>query len=217
MTKKELISALKQLFPDLYIGNKYGEFISRGLVTFDLEDEGMTLPYYDPRWRTEIAFYKNLTNEEIAKLQAISTEEDFYRCLPYSSINDEILTIIQHGLYGCEVENLRHGDPNVNQLVLIHPDCDEHNIGEILRDAKHIYGEIGSWDGALAVINQGDWDFTNDELSMVLTDHTEDCFAYGEEEIDNFMEEEGFMKLYEQVKADYPDVDSMPFITTDYD
>lgn len=80
-----------------------------------------------------------------------------------------------------ECDRIRKSDKDEDQIVIIHPDCDEENIGCILRDCKCIVKpknprSFGSgW--RAAVISTKDWDFGKDEFVDAVTDSTGDSLS----------------------------------------
>ena len=217
MTKEEFIEKIKSI-PNLYIGKSYDvDFASIGLITFNLSEDGIEIPFFDDGdWLGNSSFYDEISGADIKLLMSLAVDHYGILFVPYECISEDMIPIFETGFKSClQVE--RRGDPSIDQLVYIHPDCDDYVTGEILNDAKCIVGEIGSSEGALAIINQGDWDFSNKGLVKALYNNTNECFIIEPTKKDNFLSDDDFVELYNELKKDHPEIESMPFFTTDYD
>ncbi len=217
MTKEEFIEKIKSI-PNLYIGKSYDvDFASIGLITFNLSEDGVEVPSFnDDDWLDNSSFYDEISGADIRLLMDLAVNDNGILYVPYESISEDMIPIFETGFKSClQVE--RRGDPSVDQLVFIRPDCDDYVMGEILNDVKYIVGQVGSSQGALAVINQGDWDLSNKELRKALYNNTNECFIIEPKEKDDLSSDDDFIKLYDEMKKEHPEIENMPFFITDYD
>lgn len=217
MTKEEFIEKIKSI-PNLYIGKSYDvDFASIGLITFNLSEDGVEVPFFnDDNWLDNSSFYDEISGADIRLLMDLAVNDNGILYVPYESISEDMIPIFETGFKSClQVE--KRGDPNVDQLVFIYPDCDDYTIGEILNNVKYIVGEVGSSEGVLAVINQGDWNFSNKELIKVLYNNTNASIIIKPKEKDDFFSDDEFVELYDEMKEKHPEIENMPFFTIDYD
>jgi hypothetical protein len=133
-------------------------------------------------------------------------------------INDDQLSRIINKAkkWASRLDKIRKGvEPYKDQIILIHPDCDEFTIPEILRDMKYIHGE--EYDYRVGVLNTKDWDLSNSKLSDILTDRSLDCFAYTSiqsSEVADYLDD---MSIFNQLIAEHPELKNCPIYITDYD
>ena len=113
-------------------------------------------------------------------------------------------------------DNLRKGEKDVDQIVLIHPDLDTYTVPWFLKDFKVIVeGQNSVEETRLGVLSTKDWDLGKEELRDAILDATSDNFSIWP---DKNPEIEDFDDVLDELEKSYPGAKNIKRIyNTDWD
>lgn len=130
----------------------------------------------------------------------------------FSTIDENFLDLLIKGLkiWKEEIDKLRKGNTDEDQLIIIHPDW---NIDGFEKDFKFLTPEPDScFDFRMGIMSTKDWDFGNEDLRDELQENSGDCFCiwpFDDDELKDAKDE--WRKLY-------PDLDKITLVyNTDFD
>ena len=218
MNKKDILDKFKLEFPDFTITSDSAHY---GLAEFNLRSGQLALPYAlesfmmdkvkEKIWKVIGFAFANflISNDwvsyllfDITRLDQISLDTIFDAVRSWKQDFDKSLksnNIIQI----------------VDQVVLIHPDIDDTNAPDLLKDCTSIIGKSGSW--RIGIISTSTWDFSNQEFTEHIEENSDDRFCI--DEVDKLDEALGGTKLgreYERLVNQRPELAKAKVYITDW-
>ncbi len=141
--------------------------------------------------------------------------------IPFNTIDENFLDLVIKGLriWKNELDKLRKGDTDEDQLIIIHPDWD---LKGFEKDFKFITKEPDScFDPRLGVMSTKDWDFGNEDLRDELQENSGDCFCiwpYDEDDDWISIDDDELKDAKNELQQIYPDLSKFTKIyNTDFD
>lgn len=139
--------------------------------------------------------------------------------IPFNTIDENFLDLVIKGLkiWKDELDKLRKGDTDEDQLIIIHPDWD---LKGFEKDFKFITKEPDScFDPRLGVMSTKDWDFGKEELRDELQYNSCDCFCiWPYDEDDDSIDDDELKDAKNELQQIYPDLSKFTKIyNTDFD
>ena len=149
-------------------------------------------------------------------------EEIYYGNHIYAEVDTTTLTGLKYDIFvEClkewikSFESIKKTDKDKDQIVLIHPDCDNWTIPSILKDFSTII-KGDSFEFSVGIVSTSKWNFSNRFLCEELQSNSGDCFGIGltnKEELLNRITPEMLSELLKVC----PNALELPIYTTDWD
>lgn len=138
--------------------------------------------------------------------------------IKYSDIDENFLDLVIKGLriWKDNIDILRKGDIDEDQLIIIHPDW---YLEDFEKDFKFITEDHENFECRLGIMSTKDWDFGKEELRDELNKNSCDSFAiWPFEPDDDSVDEDELEEAREELKKMYPNLDSITKVyNTDFD
>ena len=220
MNKKDILNQFKSEFPDFTITSDSAHY---RLAEFNLRSGQLSLPY------SLESFMMDKVKEKIEKffgdafVDFLSDVCDCCLLFDIARLDQRSLDIIFDAVRSWKQDfdkSLKSDNiiQIVDQVVLIHPDIDNINAPDLLKDCTTIIGKSRSW--RIGIISTSTWDFSNQEFIEYIEENSEDCFCIDEIKGDKLDEALGDARLgrgYERLVNQRPELAKAKVYITDWD